>query len=207
MRNKTKIIAVIAIIIAALGIGIGFAAFSSTLTISSSATVTPSADTFKVVFGNSDMSAPTSGTTTVIQNITFDFSGKYATPGKSRTKTYYVYNIGEYVAYLNSVTFANATPTCTPGEGTTPSLVEAACEGISLSISVVAPDLSFDTQTYTQTTTDISGIALNKAEPGGTGQPHHNVQVKVTYAANSARADGPFSVSFGDVTLNYGSAD
>ena len=54
MRNdrKIKILSIVALVLAITGMSLGFAAFSSTLTISSSATVTPNSDDFKIkVYG------------------------------------------------------------------------------------------------------------------------------------------------------------
>lgn len=51
-NRKEKIISLIALVVAILGITIGFAAFSNVLTISSTATVTPNSEEFKVnVYG------------------------------------------------------------------------------------------------------------------------------------------------------------
>ena len=47
--RKIKILSIVALVLAITGMSLGFAAFSSTLTISSSATVTPNSDDFKVV--------------------------------------------------------------------------------------------------------------------------------------------------------------
>lgn len=53
--RQTKLLAIIALILAITGMTLGFAAFSSTLTISSSATVTPSSDDFKIrIYGFKD---------------------------------------------------------------------------------------------------------------------------------------------------------
>lgn len=48
-NRKMKILSIIALVLAIAGMSLGFAAFSSTLTISSSATVTPNGNDFKVV--------------------------------------------------------------------------------------------------------------------------------------------------------------
>ena len=52
-NNKTKIITLALLIIAVIGLSIGFAAFASTLNISTSARVNPT-DTFSVKFSNAD---------------------------------------------------------------------------------------------------------------------------------------------------------
>ena len=48
--KKLRVVAIIALTISVLGLTLGFAAFSNTLTISSSATVSPDASDFKLVF-------------------------------------------------------------------------------------------------------------------------------------------------------------
>ena len=48
-NRQTKIISIIALVVAVIGMSVGFAAFSNTLTISSSATVTPNSEDFKLV--------------------------------------------------------------------------------------------------------------------------------------------------------------
>ena len=48
--NKTKYFLVVGVLLAIAGVTLGFAAFSNTLTIKSSATVTPDASTFNVTF-------------------------------------------------------------------------------------------------------------------------------------------------------------
>ena len=48
-NQKQKIMAIVALCISVLGLTLGFAAFSNTLTISSSATVTPDSKDFKLV--------------------------------------------------------------------------------------------------------------------------------------------------------------
>ena len=48
-NRQIKILSIVALVLAIAGMSLGFAAFSSTLTISSSATVTPNSNDFKVV--------------------------------------------------------------------------------------------------------------------------------------------------------------
>ena len=53
--RKIKILSIVALVLAITGMSLGFAAFSSTLTISSSATVTPNSDDFNLtIYGISD---------------------------------------------------------------------------------------------------------------------------------------------------------
>ena len=209
MESKnSKVIALVALVVAVVGLGIGFAAFSSTLTISSSATVTPSQDTFKVLLSNSDTDVvngavagvPTGAATADEATIDAEklrisgLKANFTKPGQTVTYTFYAHNVGEYIAYLNSVNFASANATCTAGEGATDSLVQAACANITLSVKVGSD------AAYTATNASITGHSLDKTAKD-------TVVVTIAYADTEARADGPFTVAFGDVTLTYGSVD
>lgn len=215
-ENKNyKLLAVVAILVGAIGVAIGYSAFSSNLIINSSAEVTPDANLFSVKFSSSDQSVQTNAITPTLspQNIT-GFSGTNATinnsgdptisnlkatftePGQSATYSFYAYNDGEYIAYLNSITFTG-TKTCTAKNTTTQSLVDAACNGISLSVTVGE---NAKTVTTTETVSSISShsLATDTAEP---------VSVTITYAANSGIADGDFDVTLPSITLKYDSVD
>ncbi len=215
-ENKSyKLIAIIAILVGAVGVAIGYSAFSSNLIINSSAEVTPDANLFSVKFSSSDQSVQTNAITPTLspQNVT-GFSGTNATisnsgdptisnlkatftePGQSVTYSFNSFNDGEYIAYLNSITFTGS-KTCTAKNTTTQSLVDAACNGISLSITVGE---STKTVTTTETVSSISShsLATNTAEP---------VSVTITYASGSGIADGDFDVTLPSITLKYDSVD
>ena len=209
-ERKYQIISVVALILGIIGVTIGYAAFSSVLTIQSSAEVTPDSSAFNVDFSSSSSAVQTSPITPTLSpatgftatNATIDnttdpvISNLHATftePGQSATYSFYAYNAGEYLAYLNSITF-DGTKTCTAKTGTTQSLVNSACNGISLSVQV---------GTEAATTASVASItghtlATSTAEP---------VVVVISYAAGSALADGDFDVAFPDVVLTYASAD
>lgn len=78
-NRSTKIIAIAALFIAVIGLSIGFAAFSSTLTINSSANVTPTDSTWRVglVFNTSN-SLQSPGSYSTSDNVTGGF--EYAEP-------------------------------------------------------------------------------------------------------------------------------
>lgn len=215
--RSSKVIAIVALLVAVVGLSVGFAAFSSTLTISSSANVTPNSDTFKVVFSSNDTTLTTeavngnvtgtgaSATAATINNDTNPtISGLAATftePGQKVVYTFYAHNSGEYEAFLKSVTYANvkdaaSSKVCTPGRDTTAALVTSACDAISVKVNVGTTS----TTSTTSSTADITNHKLAKAafEP---------VTVTIEYAADGARADGDFSVAFGDVSLVYSSVD
>ena len=215
MKKKQKIFTIVALIVTLIGMSIGFAAFSGSMSISSSANVKPSSTDFNIKFSSSDSSvvtnqiAPTvSGTTG--ENATIDNSGSiskisglkanFTAPGQSVTYTFYVHNIGEYTAYLKNITFQNATgksapKVCTKTDTTaTDSLVAAACNSISITAKV-------GSTVYNSTTSSIT----NHSIAAKTGK--ETVVVTITYASGGSKADGDFSVTFGDISLEYKSTD
>ena len=190
--RSSKVVAIVALVVAVIGLGIGFAAFSSTLTISSSATVTPSANSLT---GSSITPTTTGGATAEASSFTettlTGSDAQFTAPGQSVKYSLYAYNAGEYLAYLNGVTVGAVT--CEPGEGTTAGLVNAACDDITVSVKV-------GNTTYTESDSAISSHTLAK----GTGEP---VEVLISYAENGDRADGVFTVSIGSISLVYDSHD
>lgn len=207
-----KILAVLALVVGVVGVTLGYAAFSNTLTITSSAEVHPDASKFNVDFSSSSSAVQTSAITPTLSpnnvtgftatNGTIDntndptitnLSATFTEPGQSATYEFYAFNAGEYIAYLNSIVFSG-TKTCTAASGTTQSLVDAACPGIKLSVQV-------GSENATETSmASITGHTLAK----NTGEL---VTVVISYEANSAIADGNFTVTFPNVVLTYASAD
>lgn len=214
-NRRAQVMAIVALLLAVGGLSLGFAAFSQSLTIKSSAAVSPDKNTFNVVFTNSTENgtsvtptlSPASGFTAAdatINNSDHDITGlkaNFTAPGQSATYTFKAKNTGELQAYLNGVTFNNvngsspaAAKVCTPGSGTTAALVTAACDDISISVKVG------DGAAYTSSNGSIASHALAVGDS-------EDVVVTITYAEGGDRADGDFTVAFGDVSLLYGSVD
>lgn len=214
-KNKgSKIIAIVALVVAVFGLTLGFAAFSNTLTISSSAYVSPSSDNFKINFSTSSTSATstgnvtgsptgaaTAGTATLAGTTVSGIKANLTAPGETVSYTFYTHNTGEYDAFLNSITFENVAGQSAPKvcaavdqANTTASLVSAACEDISISVKV-GSDAAVSGSKAT-----ISNHKLLKTA-------NEAIIVTITYAANGDRADGAFNVSFGDLKLVYGTVD
>jgi len=210
--NKTyKIIALVALLLGAVGVTIGYAAFSSTLTITSSAAVQPDPSSFNVDFSSSnsavvaDPITPTlsanvtnfTATNATINNtnapVISNLSATFTEPGQSVTYRFYAYNAGEYIAYLNSIVFSG-TKTCTAASGTSQALVNTACTGISLSVKVGSE---------AATTTSVASIASHSLAVNGAEE----IVVVIDYAAGSGRADGNFDVTLPDIQLLYESVD
>ncbi len=211
--RSAKVIAIVALCVAIVGLSIGFAAFSSNLTISSSANVTPDPSSFDVNFSTSNTSE-LDGTVTGVgtnsataEDATIDNSASptitglkanFTEPGQKVTYSFYAHNAGKYAAYLNSVAYSNvsgetSTKVCTAGKDTDESMVALACNGISVSVKV-------GNETYTGSKSDVENhlLAINAYE---------EVVVTIEYASDAKRADGDFEVSFGDITLTYNSVD
>jgi len=206
MKNSQKQwIYIIAIMLSVAGLALGFAAFTNTLTIKSSATVTPDASTFSVKFsstygelkdgelapnmiagpGGSDENVPTAENATISNVGNPTISGikvNFTVPDQMVVYNYYVNNVGEYTAHIDlNASKLNPTITCTiPSDSdATPSLVEEACKGISVDVSYDSTNLGKGDQGYGSVT--------------------------VSYNAGSAIADGNFDVNISDIKFVYSS--
>ena len=208
-QRNSKILSIIALVVAIVGMSLGFAAFSTTLNISSSATVTPSSGSFYLGFypsqiptlddgivspttsgGAAGSSVTLSPGSTTLTGLKADFTE----PGQTTEYSFYVGNESAYDAYLTAINFLNVSgkssnKVCTPGTGTTASLVQATCEAITMTVEV-------NGITATSTKTSITGASLVK----GSYTP---VKVTIRYDENGARADGPFTVEFGGISIDY----
>lgn len=226
-----RVIAIVALLIAVVGLSVGFAVMSSTLTIQSTAEVKPDENDFTVQFstnsstitgegptvvGTTSSTAVTASTATIANGTkSSTLSGIHATftePGQSATYTFYAVNGGKYTAYLNSIAFGKASggdafKVCTKGTDTTEATVNGgtgitgACDGISLKMSVG----SLSNIDYASSGLDsISSHSLAPLGETGNGE---QVTIVITYASDAARADGDFTVAFGDITMTYGAVD
>lgn len=226
--RRARVIAIAALLVGVVGLSLGFAAFSNTLTIKSSAEVKVDNSVFNVDFSTASATVTAGTVTPTLSPSTgapANFAGADATidnsaagapqitglkatfvqPGESVTYSFYTKNAGALKAYLTQVEFKNiasqsVAKKCTAKTGTTQSLVDSACNGISVTVTL-------GSESFTQTTaraafTTATAHDLNKN--GETGD-NETVQVVITYAANSAQADGDFDVEFGDIALNYSS--
>lgn len=218
--RTSRTLAVIAMLIAVVGLSVGFAAFTRNLQISAGAEVDQTDTGFSVRFSSSataverneitptsDGVAGASGTTAHIgSNRTIsDIGGKFTTPGQKVTYEFYVYNEGDYDAFLKSITYANADTSgfakCTAGAGTTAAMVTEACKGFQVTVEVKNEnDGETGEITTTETRTPITQHKLSKKKA-------EKVTVTVEYKADAAKADGDFTVDFGNITLLYSTAD
>lgn len=213
-RRKKQLTIILILVAVISSISIGFAAFSTTLNISSSATVIPNSDNFSIVFSSSQYVVNTTdnsgtvvngigtngaqgGITNLYRNEASGVISQFTKPGQALSIQFYAHNIGEYDAYLTGVNISNINgdsyKKCTPASGTTDSLVQAACEGIEIHIIV-------GSENYTPGISNISGHQLKKGE----SEP---ILMTIEYKSNSAYADGEFDIEFGDISLEYSTVD
>ena len=217
-NRNSKVIAIIALLVAVVGLSVGFATYSALLEISSSAHVTPT-DDFDVYFSTTDESQSTGDVTPVVkvggevlqEPSTGDPSGDAATltettisglranftePGQEIVYSFYAHNVSDYVAYLNKVNFVEIaegkTKTCTASNVNTIGVNEA-CADISIKVQVGGTTAD---KTFTATNENVGGHTLAK-------NGYESVIVTITYADNGNRANGDFEVAFGDIKLTY----
>lgn len=208
-NRSAKVLSIIALLVSVVGLSLGFAAFSRTLTINSSATVNPSTNDFRVVFSTTDevvtttpvvgvstpsgiVAEPASIASTSISNLKVDFTA----PGQKAEYSFYAANTGEYDAYLRSIVFKRGDRECVAGENTREDLVQDACDDISLKVRVGEGINLIETS---------SNMSISGEHKLGKGQ-FEPVTVTIEYAADGARADGDFEVTFGTINLVYSSA-
>lgn len=213
--RKVKVIVLTTLVLVMIGISIGFAAFSNTLTISSDADVTPESSAFNVDFSSASGSVVTdeivpvtTPTGLTASNAIINNSGDpsisnlsvtFVQPGQKVVYAFYSRNAGEYDSYLNEIKYGNvvgkSSPrVCTAGTGTTDSLVQAACDDIVVKVKVGSE---------AETDKTVTGISNHKLEKNSS----EVITITLEYLSNGDRADGDFSVDFGDITLSYSSID
>ena len=119
-RSKSLFILVLSLLL--LATTIGFAAFSANLNISSSATVTPNEEDFKLLVSGSNIDPnvnivnPEIVGDATADDITINNSKNssstsinvnFTEPGQSVAYLFYLHNVGQYDAFLNTLTFKN----------------------------------------------------------------------------------------------------
>ena len=227
-RNNGKIIAIVALVVAVIGLSLGFAAFSTSLTIDTTANVNTGNTNWNVGFsanGTSiaDVSTPTtlngaaSGVLNVTKytlsqatNATLNFS-----TAKSVSYTLSIKNAGNITAYLDKVDFDSVSYTCTNAAAGTSTVIEGTASagtsstgGNTSTISnadcakMFSVTLSIDSTNYTTTQTGITG----KSIAAGASVP---VVLTVAYKddadANAVAdtLDGDIIVSIGTIGVDY----
>lgn len=222
-KDRTyQVVAIVGLIIGVMALTIGFAAFTTTLTIESSAEVTPSNTDLDVVFSSSNSgvetnspTVQTSGTGSVSGNTSATLTGTrvsgleahFSAPGQSVTYSWYVYNNSAYTAYLNQIDFNTVDGSnpasfkvCSAKTGSSnpaTNNIDTACNGITLTLTVHG----------ISTTTSKSVADMAAYNPLKTLDTSSNkytaISVVIDYASNAAIPDGDISVEFGEIELLY----
>jgi len=107
MENRgSKGLALAALLVGIVGLTIGFAAFASTLTINSTATVSGTTDTFKgtIQFGTFTCDGNGNTATVDTDGTNLTVAAKLANPGDSVKCTGTITNSSSFTGYLNSIT-------------------------------------------------------------------------------------------------------
>ena len=235
-RGKGKVFILLGVLLAVAGLTLGFAAFSNTLTIKSSATVTPSSDTFKVVFSSSDSELKTDeivpsvcvgggsscSETGTIEDLTatnavINNSGNptlsgiqvnFTEPNQNADYPFYVVNIGEYDAYLNEVKINNVSGKNSPIVCT----AEKDENGNPLATQSLVDDVC------SEITVSVYVLGENfsaSVSSGGNITPSnvlldreglYQAYFHIGYYGES-RADGPFTIEIGDIEMVWSTVD
>lgn len=203
--RSTKIFFAITLAIAVAALSFGFAAFSTTLTISSDAHVNPS-NNMNVVFvstsGEENVQVPATldgegnGTDTNFKGDNATIAGTKITglkayftkAGQTVTYNFKVKNNAENSAYLNSIVGQSTPSSCTAAEGTNQDLVDLDCNNVTISMKLANSAAAF-------------GSAPKRELAAGATE---DVEVTISYAG-ATHADGDFEVAFSDIELIYGS--
>ena len=211
-QRQIKILSIIALVLAIAGMSLGFAAFSATLNISSSASVSPDSSDFSVRFIDSSLMASedfsglvepyategASGSSVYVNETYIDgLSVNFTGTGQRVSYEFWVANFGKYDAYLKEIRFLNvdgkeSSKICTPVGDTTASLVSAACDDIHFDIYV--------NDAYASTST----LFKNKILPINDAK---NISFEIYYSDEGDLSDGPFNVEFGDIEFIYSNID
>ena len=232
-KNGTRILAVLALVVAVAGLSLGFAAFSTTLKISTAARVTATTGNWNVGFstdGSTIEDASTARTKAAVgaptqpgvidvkkyvitQNTNATLS---TTTGSSVSYELSILNKGNMIAYLDAVNFDNVTVTCTNVTGTDATPVDVV-DGAGTSViggntttisntdcaKMFNVTLNIGGTSYTSTTTGITGSSI--AATTGSAP----VTLTVAYAdtadarAVAATLDGDIIVNIGAISVVY----
>jgi hypothetical protein len=216
-QRKMKIMSIVALLLAICALTLGYAAFSTTLNISSSASVSPKSSDFRIEFSddvnpmgdefvflapNCYNGAKADNNATLFSDSIDYVSAKFTQVGQYVEYHFYIGNFGKYDAYLKSINLNNLVglnvakkclATTSDETKATDSLVQAACDGIEL-------ELKIDGETYNINHGDLAGVLLEK----GNVVP---IKLIIRYKEGSQLADGPFNATFGNISFTYSTVD
>lgn len=212
--RRSKSLLILGLSVLLLGTTLGFAAFSSNLSISSNAMVTPNEADFKLLVSGSETDSNVNVVSpevvggAIAEDITIinekgssstSINVNFTEPGQSVTYQFYLHNVGKYDAFLKSIIFKNVVDSnskkiCNVAENSeaTLELVNKACEYIEISADLNNGSrfLNFKDDMIFETLKLVKGNVSSG-------------KINILYPEGSAVADGEFNVQFGDIELNY----
>lgn len=209
--RSSKVIEILALIVAVVGLSMGFAAYSSSFDVVEEAHVKPGDDIFRVIFSSSKTNTQNkkingvaiggakAGTAFLVDypSLTVANLRAYFTePGQKVTYTVYSHNRGDYDAYLTAINYfnvvgRNSSKICgvINSSSATRELVNNACDDISLTVEI--GDIKAG-----DTITNIRKhrLAIGRVEP---------IVITLEYSKTGTIPDGEFFVEFGNVAITY----
>lgn len=228
-NRQVKILSIIALVLAITGMTLGFAAFSTTLNIASSASVSPNSDDFNIkiygiddfsqfstsdyknpnIYTSSSLSLPLvdvaalnviSADNAVINGHSLSVSSSFSGAGENYVSYYFmIQNEGQYDAKVYFYGMA-ARRVCTALEDTQQKLVDAACPYFSTAFKIVNENGDVLTQDIVN-----SSVILKKGE-----RFYLVLYLSYDYVDKDEKtvlyADGPFKVSYRGFDFKFTSA-
>ena len=201
-KNNSKRLAILALLLALLALAFGFAAFSKSVDLLDNKEV--SYATFRGGVLSIKPNKPENGKVyptsiggalaepaTLTENGIINIMVHFTAPGQSATYSFYGINPTKVATFLNSIYFGDRE--CTPGTNVSMESVKKACDNIVMTISV-------KNDSFKETVEEIDNHVLN-------AESNEPISVTIEYLKKGPKANGSFSVDFGDSFLTYGDID
>lgn len=216
-RSGNRTLEILALVFCILCFLMGFMAISSQIKIDSQLTTNNKDNlSFKVVFSTSNKSEkiepvepkiePRSSTATAEDAIIINGNNpkitnlrvNFTEPDQRARYTFYIYNAGEYMAYLNNIIYSNVAnlnkqKVCVTRDGVSNESVNKACDNIEISIKI--GDL--------HTKKSLYGLSGRYLKP----RTAQMIEVTIDYLKNDDMVKEDFEVIFGDIYLQYSMID
>ena len=203
-ERTSRIIAIVALVIAVVGVSIGFAAFNATLTISGGkVNGTQAANDFKpnlTIVGVSCNGAEGKYNAGSISSDKFQWSGasvNVSSKDEEITCTATVKNNSSYIAYLDSIEL-NGNITC-GATSTSGQNIAAACAGVELEVHGNVNAVATATTSSHTNATNLTGDYIAAGETG-------EISFTVTYTS-SVVLDADYTATLPTMTFNYSTVD
>lgn len=230
--RSSKIIAVIALLIAVMGVSVGFAAFSNTLTIKPSAEVKTRGDLFNIDFSSSDTvfaAEDVPGTAEITNGATLtgeqlptasnahidnsadpvitNLHAVFTAPGQKVTYRFAAANVGQIDGFLRRVEFKNVTGQSEKKICKAKPVAEGQNPASAASVADACEQISITIKVGTSD--ELADDNVDFKNHALTVGAFEAIVVTIEYADTEGvqPADGDFDVEFGDIMLTYESVD